>query len=615
MKKRIGILSNNLKQQSDKKNYISLQERPIRFKFSNSYSFQFMIDRVFHIGKFYLIAGWSEANCEYNFIINEKYISLEKVSIYRRDVNDYLGIKDKRKLGFVLIGQYKGLIEEYLILEIILTEYSFKKTFIIKENALPQNLKEILPIFDNTLFILLQKLEIFSDEWTNLISLLPEESNSNIMCDGAVEFAFYTVFTHKLIIMGWFACEENNILLVQDKNGKTYKISNHYRYYREDVKKHLGNKYGNELNFGSIFIIDNGPSDGSVSLHVFLKKEKTTIGKVTINNTGYDIDKLIISLFSLPVSISEFLKISYDLYQYILLPCIRFQQEQWKNIPIEVRSIGKSSSSNDVSVIIPLYGRYDFVEYQLIDFMQDEWFKNHCELIYTIDDNYILTNFIERMEQLFRIYGFPMKCVWGGVNKGLSGANNLGASIAKSETLLFLNSDVFPKTPNWIQGLYKALYSSSNNGAVGGRLLGIDGSLQHAGTRFQKRREMGIWMIDYPFEGCAPSFDPVQSPIAVPSITNACLMIRQKHFTQINGWDQEYLINCFQGGDLCLKLQEIGLNTIYCPDIELTHLKNCIFSIIEQNQDVNYKAKIYDAMQFKNKWKKSLIQSKKNNTI
>src|SRR3546814_4124807 len=101
----------------------------------------------------------------------------------------------------------------------------------------------------------------------------------------------------------------------------------------------------------------------------------------------------------------------------------------WADLPTRRRFLGEPLANPKISVIVPLYGRTDFVEHQLIEFAADPWFKENAELIYVVDDPEIAERFLQEAEALYRIYRVSMSWVWGSVTRGLSGANNLGASV------------------------------------------------------------------------------------------------------------------------------------------------------------------------------------------
>src|SRR5262245_17998065 len=63
------------------------------------------------------------------------------------------------------------------------------------------------------------------------------------------------------------------------------------------------------------------------------------------------------------------------------------------------------------------------------------------------------------------------------VNLGFAGANNLGVAVSRGANLLFLNPDT-ELQPGALTEMLNALSSNADAGAVGGRLLNSDLSLQ-----------------------------------------------------------------------------------------------------------------------------------------
>jgi len=254
-----------------------------------------------------------------------------------------------------------------------------------------------------------------------------------------------------------------------------------------------------------------------------------------------------------------------------------------------------------VSVIVPLYGRIDLVEHQLLEFCKDAWFAEHAELIYVIDDPRLVDGFVTQAETLHRLYRMPFKWVWGNANRGFSGANNLGAAHARGRYLLFLNSDAFPQKPGWLQALVDVLETRPEIGAVGPRLVFGDGSIQHSGLEFMRREELGIWINHHPRMGLDAALDPHRELTTMRAITGACLAMRRVDFDRVGGWDTSYLIGDFEDSDLCLKLQAAGLDVAYLPTVQLTHLERQSFKLLGPDE-FRTRVVIYNAVRHQTRW-------------
>lgn len=261
----------------------------------------------------------------------------------------------------------------------------------------------------------------------------------------------------------------------------------------------------------------------------------------------------------------------------ILSPLIARRNAELDKLPVELTDFGTLHTDPDVSIIVPLYKRHDFMEHQLLEFSGDPEVAARCELIYVVDDPAIRNEVLSEASRLSEILDMPFRVASGTANRGFSGANNLGASRATANVLLFLNSDVIPQHPGWVDAMLQVLAQDDGVGIVGARLLFPDGSLQHAGMEFQRDEQFGIWTNQHPNIGTAPKFDR-NEPREVPAVTGACLMIRRTVFDEIGGWDNGYLIGDFEDSDLCLAARSKGYRVVYQPAACLTHLERQSFT-------------------------------------
>jgi GT2 family glycosyltransferase len=236
-----------------------------------------------------------------------------------------------------------------------------------------------------------------------------------------------------------------------------------------------------------------------------------------------------------------------------------------------VRTLGKPAPEPAVSIIVPLYGRHDFAEYQLALFADDKDF-HQCELIYVVDDPSIFAEFNGLSEDLYGIYQVPFVIAFPGANLGFAGANNFGAQIARGRKLLLLNSDVMPKRSGWVGDLLRIYQSLATPGLVGVKLLYEDGSVQHAGMAFRKYSGWGnLWINDHPLKGQSPS--GLSGTKEVDAVTAACTLIETDLYRKLGGLSEDYIVGDFEDSDLCLRAREAGHRNYVALDIELYHLE------------------------------------------
>lgn len=238
----------------------------------------------------------------------------------------------------------------------------------------------------------------------------------------------------------------------------------------------------------------------------------------------------------------------------------------------EVLEIGNLPTDPDLSIIIPIYQRYDFQKVQIALFANDKFLKENVEIIYVLDSPWQKFEFSTFMQQHCKLYELPAKVVFMKHNSGYSSANNAGAKHASGKHLLLMNSDVFPCEQGWAAKMLNFYNSSEKIGTVGGKLIYEDGSLQHAGMFFGKTT-YPFWQNLHYYKGFPNAYPPAQKIRQVPAVTGACLMISRNLYEAVGGLSVDYVIGDFEDSDLCLKCVEQGYENWYYPEAEFYHLE------------------------------------------
>ena len=143
------------------------------------------------------------------------------------------------------------------------------------------------------------------------------------------------------------------------------------------------------------------------------------------------------------------------------------------------------------SIIVPLYGRIDFMEYQLA-FLSDS-IAAKDEIIYVLDDPRHTREAGRLAQSCFARFGMPFRLLLLDRNMGFAPANNIGMGYARRAALCLLNSDVIPKEPQWLDRMVETLESDDTIGLVGALLLFEDGSVQHEGCELVPLPEFDNW--------------------------------------------------------------------------------------------------------------------------
>jgi len=237
----------------------------------------------------------------------------------------------------------------------------------------------------------------------------------------------------------------------------------------------------------------------------------------------------------------------------------------------EIKDYGEKVTAPECSLIIPLYGRYDFMEHQIARFVDDPALRGQ-EIIYVVDDPAIYDPARLLAAELNLLHELPFRLVYGNRNLGFSGATNLGAKVARGRYLLLMNSDVIPRRFGWLGELMAAHRRLPDAGAVSPKLLYEDNSLQHAGMQFVRYPLWAdMWVNEHPGKGLADQTGA--EPIECDAVTAACMLIEAATYRRVGGLSEDYIIGDFEDSDLCLKLVRAGRRNWVVPSVTLYHLE------------------------------------------
>ena len=171
-------------------------------------------------------------------------------------------------------------------------------------------------------------------------------------------------------------------------------------------------------------------------------------------------------------------------------------------------------------------------------------------------------------------------------NRGFVSACNAGAAAATGEVLVFLNNDTLPR-PGWLLPLLATL-EKDGAGAVGGKLLYPDGTLQEAG---------GVIFDDG--DGCnfgkgdaAPDYPLFDHVREVDYCSGALLATPRALFSRLGGFDAAYAPAYYEDADYAFRLRQNGYRVFYQPASVVVHLEGAtagrdVTSGIKRHQATN----------------------------
>lgn len=261
------------------------------------------------------------------------------------------------------------------------------------------------------------------------------------------------------------------------------------------------------------------------------------------------------------------------LYDHLFGPPVRaLNQLRLSAAPrVTVTKFGAPIAAPECSIIIPLYGRIDFMEFQIALFAMKE-IGARAEIIYVLDDPPRMRETQLLAGSLYERFRVPFKLLCLSNNVGFAPANNVGLRASAGRYICFMNSDVFPMEAGWLGRLKAHLEADPRLGVVGPLLLFEDDSVQHQGITFKKLPQFANWA--FPVHRRKGFRRPeVQSLSREIAITGACMLIRREHAEQCGGFDEEFVIGDFEDTDLCLKLRERGYTAAVDYGVSMYHLE------------------------------------------
>ncbi|QDZ38661.1 glycosyltransferase [Euhalothece natronophila Z-M001] len=214
-----------------------------------------------------------------------------------------------------------------------------------------------------------------------------------------------------------------------------------------------------------------------------------------------------------------------------------------------------------VSIILVLHNRAELTFQCLRSLMTVTLNAEHpCEIILVDNASQDQTNLL-----LERLCGVTK--ILNRENCHFLAAINQASKVAKGSYLLLLNNDaqILPGT------LSAALdtYSSANDiGAVGGKIIFLDGQLQEAGSI--------IWN-DGSCLGYGRGGNPFDYPYMfrrdVDYCSGAFLLTERNLFLEMGGFDEDYKPAYYEETDYCLRLWEQGKRVVYEPNAAIVHFE------------------------------------------
>lgn len=285
-------------------------------------------------------------------------------------------------------------------------------------------------------------------------------------------------------------------------------------------------------------------------------------------------------------------------FDAIMGPAIAALQASQAALPVRMTQVqfGAGPANPQVSLVIPLHRRIDFLEVQLALFSAQPCMVD-TDIIYVVDDPGRQAEARTLAASAFARFGLPFRLLQPSRNLGFARASNAGLAAARGALACFMNSDVFPETPDWLTRLSARLAQDGALGLVAPMLLFPDGSVQHRGMVLEAMAQFGGWRFPrHVDKGMRPNGAGLARAEAV---TGACILMRRKLAEKLGGFDEGFVIGDFEDSDLCLRAARAGFASAVDLDVRALHLERQ-----SQSPDAPWRlgATLYNAWRHERRW-------------
>ncbi len=374
-------------------------------------------------------------------------------------------------------------------------------------------------------------------------------------------------------VMGWFLAKPGTVRSIRFRSGsqsEPFVFDNCIKLDRPDVIGAVGAEHGfDDARCGFIGYLPNyNPSRTDMYIEVETAQREVGFRKLQPPKLeGLAAIKRLLSEFNVRHGAVT------HAFDTVAGPPVSFLNKRRLAVKPRVETIefGRINPSPRFSIIVPLYGRLDFLESQMA-FVASHKPAYDFEFIFVLDDPPKRREAERLFNSVYSRFQIPLRALLLDRNLGFGPANNVGLAAATGTYVCFLNSDVFPGHPDWLERLADRLETNPDLGAVGPMLLYGDGSVQHEGMTFKNLPEFGNWSFgDHPRKGQKKGQAAgLRKHIC---ITGACMVMRTSLAQELGGFDEAYIIGDFEDSDLCLRLHQMGLDSAVDLDVELYHLE------------------------------------------
>jgi N-acetylglucosaminyl-diphospho-decaprenol L-rhamnosyltransferase len=226
--------------------------------------------------------------------------------------------------------------------------------------------------------------------------------------------------------------------------------------------------------------------------------------------------------------------------------------------------ITAQESPPDMSIILVCWNNKGFLK-PCLDSLYESEIRTRFDIV--VVDNGSTDNSQEMLREKFP----EVAIIQNEHNSGLSKASNQGIEATNGRYVLLLNNDTIVNGPS-LDAMVEFLDHHPDVGAVGGRLLNPDGSVQACYNHFPSLWEEFLisTRIGEMLRKGYPSITDEEEIKSVGWLSSACLLLRRSAIEQVGLLDEEYFIYGDEV-DLQARLKQQGWKIYFLPHVSTIH--------------------------------------------
>jgi GT2 family glycosyltransferase len=555
-------------------------------------AFNYNIESIFTLGQGTAIIGWAtdvdsplkEITIKQNGknVLTANLLNdAEIIRTQRPDVNAAFATEAKHHHGFVIWTPV--LLEANKEIQITFDKNSYNKNSaaILITDASGDFLRDSHSHSGAAVYKLALKHKAINIVFTLLRTMGLNTEHQLAALAGAVDIGSFFIDrafnlnNQGVLLLGWknLTHPVTPTLNLLSSNNESITIDNVYPLSRPDVWEGLKKESPNaSINCGFLIYIDCHIDNSAEYLLQLNFGDFSDFRKINFSNTDNNPQFIRTVLESIP-SPHSLIENIYRIFGTGFGKAIgAISQIHKKTVAqYQEQQFGQAPENPSISVVIPLYGRFDFMRHQLAHFVHDADFDK-VDLIYVVDDPSIKDASLNTAISYHALFQKPFRVIWYDCNLGFAGANNIGVRAARGEKLLLMNSDIIPQQPGWLSQLDHYYTSLPNVGIIGPLLQFADNSIQHAGMKAKRDPYLPGFLLNiHPGKGW--EYPHTTEPSEQQLLTAACIYLSKEDYLAVGGFDEGYLIGDFEDSDLCLAIKKRGKNLWLAPGVRLWHLE------------------------------------------